>query len=202
MARQKRKTSKKKTRETIDLGEPEQAYSCVCGFQTQNKRDFCRHVMLAALKDGKGTHKSAGKIDVSTGEVITPPRSQYNVVQQENIESNNGADREQEEQDSNQQAPKKKSKDAGGDGKRLLKTDTLDGAQQIRVIPRIYTMDYTPIMRAAQEAAVRFWNWREDMPLANFIDTCLYLFFEEKGITLCGYIVDDSLLEKEAAHAS
>ena len=31
------------------------------------------------------------------------------------------------------------------------------------------------------------------MPFENFIDTVLYYYFLEKGITLVGYVVDDSL---------
>ena len=32
------------------------------------------------------------------------------------------------------------------------------------------------------------------MPFENFIDTVAYLFFKEHGITLGGYLVEDSLL--------
>ncbi len=74
-------------------------------------------------------------------------------------------------------------------------TNILADAQQIRFVPRVYTTDYTPIMRAAQKAAVEFWGWRPDMPLGNFLDTALHLFFKEHGITLAGYIVSDEARE-------
>ena len=34
------------------------------------------------------------------------------------------------------------------------------------------------------------------MPLENFLDTVLYLYFKEHGITLGGYSVDDSLINE------
>jgi len=35
-------------------------------------------------------------------------------------------------------------------------TDILAHAQQLRFVPCVYTTDYSPIMRAAQESAVKF----------------------------------------------
>jgi len=160
-----------------DMAEQEIGYSCICGFKTKNKREFNKHIMLEARKDGKGTHKSIGRIDMQTGEVVTPP----------------WAERSMEE--------RQRTKYSGGDGK-VKQTERLAEAQEIRVVPRVFTMDYSPIMRAAQDAATKIWNWRPDMPLGNFIDTVLFLFFQEKGITLCGYIVDESLLVKEEQHGS
>ena len=84
----------------------------------------------------------------------------------------------------------------------ISQTNILEEALQLRVVPKIFTMDYSPIMRAAQDAATRVWGWRQNMPIGNFLDTVLFLFFEEKGITLCGYIVADSLLKKEAQDGS
>lgn len=87
----------------------------------------------------------------------------------------------------------------GGTGKTpvVQSTSHIAEASQIRAVPKIFTMDYTPIMRVAQDAAVKYFGWRPDMPFENFVDTVLYYYFLEKGITLMGYVVDDSLLRKE-----
>jgi hypothetical protein len=161
------------------MAEQEIGYGCICGFKTTSKIDFNKHVMLEARKDGKGTHKSLGRINMQTGEVITPPWSERSMEERQRT----------------------KYSGRGGDGK-VQQTNALAEAQEIRVVPRVYTMDYSPIMRAAQDAATKFWGWRPDMPLGNFLDTVLFLFFQEKGITLCGYIVDESLLGKEVIHGS
>ena len=74
-------------------------------------------------------------------------------------------------------------------------TEMVSQATEIRLTHRFYNMDYSPTLRMAQDAAVKYFRWRPDMPLGNFIDTVLYLYFKEKGITLCGYIVDDEIVE-------
>lgn len=221
-----RGTKKKRRREAIPsnseqtaVQSPELAadevYACICGFQERDKTEFNRHLMFSAQRDGKGTHKSLGRIDANTGEVLYPPwhqrtdkdrkRTCSNPIQNQNQDAEDAHTKDTEDphtKDTEDAHTKRGQK--GGDGRGAPSTNLAD-AQQIRVIPRVYTMDYTPIMRAAQEAAQRFWGWRRDMPLGNFLDTCLYLFFEEKGITLCGYYVDEKVmeqLEKEVPHAS
>ena len=69
-------------------------------------------------------------------------------------------------------------------------TTLLATASQIKFVPRIYTVDYTPIMRCGQEASIREWGWPEDMPLDDFLDTVIYMCFKEHGITLNTYSVD------------
>ena len=169
-----------------------EGYGCCCGFTSQDKKEFNSHLLHSARRDGKGTHKSIGRVDLSTGEVTALPWSERDPEERKSYMSGKKPIKA---------LPRGEDGDGhGGDG-RGKGTQALAGAQTIRVIPRVYTMDYSPIMRAAQDAAITLWGWRPEMPLGNFIDTCLYLFFEEKGITLCGYIIDDALLEKEEQHA-
>jgi hypothetical protein len=158
-------------------------YACSCGFKTTDKKEFTTHVLFAAQRDGKGTHKSLGQIDMTTGEVVHPPWSK----------------RSSEEKKRTKIKPTTSGGDGGrgGDTRLSQGPNSLAGAQQIRLVPRVFTIDYTPIMRSAQDAATKFFNWRADMPLENFLDTVLYLFFQEKGITLCGYIVDEAFLVKK-----
>jgi len=80
------------------------------------------------------------------------------------------------------------------------RTDALANAQGLRFVPRVYNVTYTPVMRAAQNAAVEFWEWPKDMTLEDFLDTALHMLFSEHGITLAGYTISDEArkaLEKE-----
>lgn len=76
-------------------------------------------------------------------------------------------------------------------GSDIRTTEGLANAQQLRFVPRIYTTDYSPIIRAAQDAAVEFWGWPSDMTLGDFLDTALHFLFKEHGITLAGYTISD-----------
>jgi len=176
----------------------EEAYKCSCGqvFPIENMKEFRSHLMRGSLADGKGTHKSLGRVDVSTGEIVSPPSKRPFI----NSEKTGARNNEDPTNNGNNQDPANKGKKQKGDPGGVAKHPS--EAQVIRVVPKVYTMDYSPIMRAAQDAAVEYWGWRPDMPLGNFLDTCLHMFFEEKGIILCGYIVDESLLQKEEQHAS
>lgn len=156
-------------------------YLCICGFKTLDKQEFTSHVMFKSREEGKGTHLSAGRVNMESGEVVAPPWRERSASQRENTPTLGKA--------------------PGGDGTGEKKdATTLAEASQIKLVPRTYVMDYSPIMRMAQDAAVQYFGWREDMPLVNFIDTVLYMFFKEKGITLLGYIVDESVLNKEEQH--
>lgn len=87
-------------------------------------------------------------------------------------------------------------------------------AQHLKFVPQVYTISYSPIIRAAQDAAVEFWKWPIDMTLGDFLDTALHLLFREHGITLAGYTISDEArkaleaelkaqeTKEEAAHGS
>jgi hypothetical protein len=181
-------------------------FACKCGFRHPDKKTFGTHLIREAQKDGKGVHKSLGKVDADTGELVAAPweeRSQEERVQalvkEESAESAESAESEGVDGSSS----KTKAKRAGGDGKKPIVTSFISDATEIRVVPRIFQMDFTPIMRMAQHAAINLWKWRADMPFENFIDTCLYTFFEEHGIVLCGYVVSEEVQEElESAEKS
>ena len=168
-------------------------YACICGFKASDRQQFTAHLMQAGRRDGKGTHKSLGQINLNTGQIVHPPWEE----------------RSDEEKIQTMRKPKSEKNEervksvTGSDGKGKKPTGFLPSiTQQINVVPRSFTMNYTPIMRAAQDAAIKFFKWRQDMPLENFLDTCLYLFFFEKGIQLGAYIVDERLLKKEVPSGS
>jgi len=169
-------------------------YACICGFKASDRQEFTAHLMEAGRRDGKGTHKSLGQIDLNTGQVVHPPWEERS--DEEKIQTMRKPKSEKNDE-------RVKSVTAGSDAKGAKSTRFSPSiTQQINVVPRSFTMDYTPIMRAAQDAAIKFFKWRQDMPLENFLDTCLYLFFFEKGIQLGAYIVDERLLKKEVPSGS
>lgn len=194
-------TEPKKPKEKPET-EPEIGYGCICGWKTTDKVAFTSHCMFESQKEGKGTHKSLGRIDMETGEVVMPPeekrsaeekkKSKYKVKTAADSGGGGGGGAGGGGGGDNGGG-------GGGGGGGGAKTQTLQGtkeladAQQLRMVPKVFTAGYTPIMRIAQDAAVRYFGWRPDMPFENFIDTVLYYYFLEKGITLVGYVVDDSL---------
>ncbi len=147
-------------------------YGCSCGFKTLSQNEFKGHLMHKTRKEGKGTHRSIGRINIATGDVVMPP----------------ALERTSEQQKSVQFAARLKHKAERTTTTQL--TNYSGHAMQIKFVPRIFTCTYTPIMRMAQECASREWKWRGDMPLENFIDTIMYHFFKDRGITLAGYIVE------------
>ena len=154
-----------------DESQAVEGYGCTCGFTTIDNKEITSHVWKMSGQDGKGTHKSLGRINLQTGEVILPPYRQRTAEQKRlSVYAKKGA---------GANAPPQKT------------TEVLAGAQEVRFVPRVYTTDYSPIMRAAQEAAVEFWGWPKDMTLGDFLDTALHFLFMEHGITLAGYIISD-----------
>jgi hypothetical protein len=157
-------------------------YKCSCGYITDDKGKFLVHIGQEGRKAKKeglpNEHHSEGRVNISTGEITMPPYEQRTPEQK--AESNFG----------------RKEKQLLKDGKtvNVRTTDILGQASEIRFVPRIYTTTYTPIMMQAQDAAVKWFGWRANMPFENFLDTVLFLYFKEKGITLGQYEVDDSLV--------
>ena len=158
---------------SLDESQAGEGYKCSCGYITDDRKKFVGHIISAKrdknhLEWHEVDHRSLGRVNLQTGEITMPPVAQRTPDQLK--ETYHG---------------KKKEK---GDRTNLTKTtETLANATEIRLIPRIYTIDYTPIMRIAQEAAVREWGWRQDMPLANFIDTVIYNYFREHGLKIGTY---------------
>jgi len=148
--------------------EPGIGYGCKCGFRTTIAKELRTHCFNKSREEGKGTHRSIGKVNMLTGSIVAPPY-------REAIKSAKAAGKEV--------SPKI--------------TEELAAAQQITFVPRVFTCDYTPIMRAAWEFVVREWGWRPDMPFENFLDTILHAFFKDRGVILAGYIV-----EREGQYAS
>ncbi len=150
---------------------------CVCGYSTTNSGTFGGHLLWMGRKE-PGKHKSKGLVDIVTGEVAIPPvadRTPDDVKEVKKISGKESA------------ATKTQSR-----------TSTLRTAMQLQFVPRTYTMDYSPILRAGQEAAVKVWGWPIDIPLGDFLDTIVYYFFKDRNVTLAGFIVEETEEEKVA----
>jgi len=176
-----------------DVSQSGDGYLCSCGFLTDSKSKFFVHIGQANRKIKtliqKGEtdpalitkHTSKGRANMTTGEITMPPYEDRTKEQKD--ESNFG----------------RKELKVGKDGKLSPSrtTEILGQASEVRFVPRIYTTTYTPIMMQAQDAATKIWHWRPDMPFENFLDTCLFLFFFEKGIKLGSYEVDSRAYVKK-----
>jgi hypothetical protein len=159
-------------------------YGCSCGFITDSLTEFRKHFWHKGKKE-PGKHKSIGRVNLLTGDVTMPPYLQRTKEQIALTRHGKGKKKTSTEEEPGRQI--------GPRG-----TDTLANAQEVRFVPRVYTVDYSPIMRGAQEAATRVWGWRPDMPLGNFLDTVIYNYFKEHGITLAAYVIE----EEEPVHGS
>ena len=159
-----------------------EGYGCQCGYRSDNLADIRRH-WLATKNDPPGTHKSLGRINLVTGDVSLPPWDER--TKDEQAMSKNAVHK-----DGNKNTAISVSKSGIITSTRI--TENLSEASEIRFVPRILTATLTPIMQTAIVAAQREWRWRSDMPLINFLDTVIYNFFKEHGITLAAYVVDPS----------
>jgi len=148
----------------------EVVYGCQCGFQTPDISKFRSHLLWSGRAE-PGIHKSLGKIDSTTGQLIAPPYAERpHDPTARVIFGKKGQDGTSETTTQQTKEPAK--------------------AQAVRFVPRILVCDYTPIMRAAQEAASEFYGWDRNMPLEDFIDTILHAFFKDRGIILAGYYIE------------
>jgi hypothetical protein len=155
-------------------------YACECGFTHSDKTTFSKHLLSAAQKDGKGIHKSKGRINPSTGEIIMPPFEQRSIEQKKA---------------SVYALKKKDGKDGAG---AIRQTEIIYDATQIKFVPRVLVCSFTPIMLSAMTAAQRVWAWRQDMPFENFIDTVFINFFRDRGIELAAFVIKDPVEHDEA----
>lgn len=150
-----------------------EGYGCSCGYKTDDLGQFRRHFVTIGRAE-KGQHKSLGRINLSTGDKILPPYTERTA--EEKLSTKFGIHKDKSDKKSTETT-------------RI--TDNFGEAAEIKFVPRVYTATLSPIMQTAMVAAQRVWGWRPDMPLINFIDTVIYNFFKEHGITLAAYIVDE-----------
>ena len=183
------------TREnTLETRESEsqaiEGYACSCG-QTFTDLNLFKGHQMSTGRD-RENHQSLGRVNLDTGEIVMPPAKDR--TKEQWAEAKYGKKPELSEQSSSSPSALK--------GAKPQQAQAMAQAMEIKFVPRVYTIDYSPIIRAGQDAAIRFWGWRPDMPLGNFLDTVIYLFYKEKGITLAGYIVEETEEERQEREAA
>ena len=182
----------KGTKPPKDLAQIGEGYGCSCGYTTTDKADLGRHFFVEGRKDGPGTHKSIGRVNLETGAVVMKPWNERSDEEKElstvkRSTSDTGASTipEETKPDGNGTKPA-----APPSPQKPSMIRTLAETSQIRLIPRSLTINLTPIMQMAYHAACNEWGWPE-YSLEDFFDTCLVMMFRERGIILSGYIVRD-----------
>ncbi len=159
-----------------------EGYLCSCGVQEVDVNLFKKH-MLVTSKD-RSNHQSRGRVNFSTGEVIMPPAKDRTKEQWKLAKYGLKAD-----------APLGV-KVGGRPAVQVRHAEVLTQANQIRLVPRIYTIDYSPIMRAAHQAVIDLYGWPPEMPLGEILDRILHDWFKGKGVTLAGYIITETAEQK------
>lgn len=145
-------------------------YKCQCGFTHSDKKTFSNHLMLAGQKDGKGVHKSLGRVNQSTGEIVMPPFK----------------DRSPEQKAASTYGLKKKDGETGG---AIRQTEIVAAATQIKFVPRVLVCSLTPVMLAAWSADQELWGWPSDMPFEEVINQWAIHFHRDRGVELTAYVI-------------
>ncbi|MDD5220280.1 MAG: hypothetical protein PHV11_06925, partial [Candidatus Bipolaricaulis sp.] len=114
------------------------AYKCQCGFTHTDKKTFDNHLMQKGRQDGKGVHKSLGRVSTNTGEIVMPPFNE----------------RTKEQKKASTYALKKKNPDTGG---AIRQTEIVAAATQIKFVPRTLVCGLTPVMLAGWSADKEIW---------------------------------------------
>jgi hypothetical protein len=69
-------------------------------------------------------------------------------------------------------------------------------SKRLKFYGTLIECEYTPIMMLARTASVEEWNWDANMSMEDWLDTIIYHFFKDRGITIQGYVVDDKVAEQ------
>ena len=188
-------TSKSDTSEKSD--NPFEVYVCSCGFTDPRMGEINKH-LLTMGKAEPGQHKSKGLINSKTGEVIMPPAAERTPEQRiqakKNSQNLRKKARSEKKSVPHSQEPTHSSKLPPASSI----TRTVASAQQVQFVPKTFVTDYSPILRAGQQASIDVWGWPKSTSLGDFLDTVVYHFFAEHGITLAGYIIEETEEEKLA----
>lgn len=146
------------------------AYACQCGFRHTDKKTFDNHLLQGGRQDGKGVHKSLGRVNTQTGEIVMPPFNQ----------------RSKEQKAASTYALKKKDSETGA---AVRQTEIVAAATQIKFVPRTLVCSLTPVMLAAWAADQELWGWPSDMPFEEVINQWAIHFHRDRGVELTAYVI-------------
>ena len=162
-------------------------YKCTCGTILETKKEFSSHLLHSNQGEEKGQHHSAGRVNLETGEVTMPPWAGRTPEQKALTQHSTKKERKERKEQPHTEA--------------IRPTEIIAQATQLKAIPRVYTFDYSPVMRAAQDAVIFLWGWPE-MGLGDLIDTIFHMFFESKGVKLASFTIDETEEEREEREAA
>jgi hypothetical protein len=145
-------------------------YKCKCGFTSSDKKKFDGHLLHGGKKDGKGVHKSEGRVNGSTGEIVMPPFDQRN----------------KDQKAASTYALKKKDSEPGSS---IRQTELVTAATQIKFVPRVLVCSLKPSILAGWAADQEIWGWPSDMPFEDVIEQWCVHFHRDRGIELTAYVV-------------
>ena len=166
-----------------------ESYGCKCGFKTISRTEHMRHIRLGQKTDGKEAHATIGRVNAA-GEVVLPP---YMERTKEQLAATKHGLRQQKDIPDDEKKPKR-------DTEAIRQTSTLANAQQIKMVTRVFTVDYTPTMKIGYEASHRLWGWQ--MPFEDFLDTVIWRYFKIHGVTLESFTIDETPEEKAKREAA
>lgn len=142
------------------------------------------HLLKMGRKE-PGQHKGSGRIDTRTGEYLDEQPEQEQETQQM-AKTEKSEKPEVEPKPPKPPKPKKEAKQA---------TQVFQEAMEIKFVPKTYTTTLSPTLTTAYRAAQQLWGW--DMEIGEFIDTVIYRWFKIKGVTLAGFLVEETPEQRE-----
>ena len=156
----------------MTIGQDLLIYKCQCGFTHSDKKTFDTHLLSGGRRDGKGVHKSLGRVNAQTGEIVMPPFNERTLDQKK----------------ASTYALKKKDAETGG---AIRQTEIVTAATQIKFVPRVLVCSLTPVMLAAWHADQELWGWPSDMPFEEVINQWAIHFHRDRGVELTAYVITD-----------
>lgn len=179
-------------------------YGCDCGEVFPTLKQFRQHMAKNVSLPPEERHHSRGRVTADGQPVMPPYKQRTREQKRESIYSIGKVTYEQpsqpvayrEEEDvegeaEGEQEPATGEQQEGKAGKKPQRiTQSAAGALEVRLVPRVVQMDFSPIMRSAIEAAHTEWGWPLDN-IGDLFDTIFYHFFLDRGIRLQAYIIEE-----------
>lgn len=175
----------------------------------------------AKEKKSQSAHTSRGLMDKATGEIVLPPLKERTpeqrkltkkiILERANQQSHSSeeipqgspaaekpqGDKPPAETTGDTKPPSEKKETKTGTKTKspqshtsMTSTQVPAEANALKLVSKVFTLDFTVVMRAGYQAAQDLWGW--DVSFRDFIDTVIFRYFKRCGVTLAGYIIDET----------
>lgn len=184
-------------------------YKCSCGKMSESQASMMGHLgkMKSIKQEG---HVYQGQVDVETGEVVippwpdksTPPKITSQIATDNNpdeIATDNNPDLLPAFNTPGEIKPKNR----GGrppknpQEKKIQQaraTDIINEATELKFIPKVFTIPFTPTMQQALHIFYNVLKWPKEWPIEDVLDTALWKYLYEHGIEIGVYKIDEKVL--------